>query len=569
MSQDHDYIQGIHQRASIICLLVILSFLGLSIRLAYIQLFQHEEYKKQALQQHWVKKELLAKRGTIFDRNQVILAITVPSTSCYADPKMIKNSTEVAQALQPLLQSDQAKLLQQLSDSRRRFVWLKRFLSDDQTKAIQALRLPGIYLVPEDKRCYPHGQLAAHVIGFVGMDQQGLEGAEASFDAQLAGEDGFTWSLKDGRKAKWNIHSPQAPEQPAQNGADVVLTLDIRLQEIVEEELTAGATKYQAKAAAAILMDAKTGEVLAMTSYPTYNPNQFMQADPATWRNHAIADAYELGSVMKPFTIAKALSENVVTTDTIIFCNHGKCRILPGRVLNDSHGYGDLSVAEVLVHSSNIGTVKVGMMLGSQRLANSLQQVGFGKKTEIELPGETEGILKPGEKWNDFTLTSVPMGHEICVTPIQITTAYLALANDGQYRRPTILKEIRLPNGETWKPQPVLPQPIYPPSIPPTLRPILRDVVLRGTAQKANIKGVAIAGKTGTAQKLVDGQYSHTYYLSAFVGFAPSDDPQLCAFVMLDEPQGAYYGGTVAAPVIANIFKRSLLHRKLQEMQSH
>lgn len=568
MSPDTEYCRHIHQRSTLVLLIVILGFIGLGFRLAWIQLIEHEEYKKQALQQHWVKKELPAKRGTIYDRNRQILAISIPCFSCYADPKMITNPQKVAQELQTILQLDESFLLRQLSDPRRRFVWIKRFLSDEQTQMMQAMRIPGIFFLPESKRCYPQGKLAAHVIGFVGLDQNGLEGIEAVFQKQLAGQDGATWVLKDGRKARWNIHSFEAQEQPPQNGLDVILTIDIRLQEIVEEELANGMEKYQAKFGAVVLLSAKTSEVLAMASYPTFDPNCYMQSPVETWRNHAIADAYELGSVMKPFTIAAALSEKIVTEETVIFCNHGKCRILPQRVLHDTHGYGDLSVAEVLVHSSNIGTVKVGMMLGKEKLADSLHQVGFGQKTGIELPGETIGILKPAPKWTDFTLTSVPMGHEICATPIQMATAYATLANDGQYRRPTLLRELQFPNNTIWQPPIQPPRLVYQPSISSTLRPILRAVVQRGTAQKANIKGVEIAGKTGTAQKLVNGQYSHSNYLSVFAGFAPFDDPDLCAIVMLDEPQGAYYGGTVAAPVIANTFKRSLYHRENTTTQS-
>ncbi len=563
----NSYIQDIHRRSAVTLFFIILVALGLILRLFWIQVLQSSTYQEQANKQHWGKKILPSRRGTIYDRNNRVLAISVPCMSCYADPKIISNTQITSQTLSAILKMEATEIESKLLKKNRRFVWLKRFLQTNEADQIQSLKLSGIFLQKESKREYPYNSLASHILGFVGQDHKGLEGIEAYFDEELSGEDGFVWTLKDGRRARWNIYHPEMLEKPAKNGSDLYLTIDINYQSFMEQELDKSIEEYEPISACAVLLDVETGEVLAMASRPNFDPNHFTESPTTSWRNHAISDAYELGSVMKPFPVSAALAQNIISPETIVFCHYGSCRIIPGRTLKDSHGYGNLSVEEVLIHSSNIGTAKIGIMLGAEKLCSYLEELGFGKKTGIELPGEENGMLKPANKWTNFTLTSVPMGHEICVTPLQMTSAYLTLAGNGTYRKPTLVQKLILPDGQEILQKIEQPKRIYPNEIAEKMHDILRQVVARGTAKKANIKEVAISGKTGTAQKLVNKEYSHEHFISVFVGFAPSEHPEVCCLVMLDEPKGSYYGGSVAAPIIANIFKRVLFQKNLNKIK--
>ncbi|NUM35777.1 MAG: penicillin-binding protein 2 [Candidatus Brocadiae bacterium] len=552
------------QRSLGIFFLIIFAILFLIGRLFWIQVLEHEKYKQQAFQQHWIHKEIPAKRGDILDRNGIILATSIPTYSCYCDPKMIKDVHGAAKKLSPVLEMEEDKLVPFLTHPKRRFVWLKRFLDKETSQKIQSFKIAGVQTIKETKRVYPHGKLASHVLGFTGNEENGLEGVEANFQAELSGENGFQWELKDGRLAKPKIYDPYSPMKKPVNGADIYLTIDHIMQSIVEKELQDAVSRYEAKGACAVLLDAKTAQILALASLPDFDPNDFRSFPRSTWKNKAIADAYELGSVMKPLVVASALSEKLVSMDTTIFCHHGSCKIIPGRTLRDTHGYGDLTVAEILIKSSNIGTTKIGMQMGAKTLCHYLELLNFGKKTGVELPGESPGILKPAHKWTNFTLTSVPMGHEICATPLQMAASYLPIAGDGIYRPPSIVEKVVYPDSKTLhRYQSPDIKKIYSGQTIKEMQQVLRLVVEKGTAQKANIKKVEIAGKTGTAQKLDStGGYSHEHYISVFVGFAPYKNPTLCALVMVDEPKGAYYGGTVSAPPVANILKQCIFYEK-------
>lgn len=558
------YQKEMFKRSLWIFLLAFLGILVLLGRLFWIQVLEHEKYKQQAFQQHWTHKKIPARRGDILDRNGVALAMSVPAYSCYCDPKMVKDAAYAAKKLSSVLAIEEETLLSEILNSKKRFVWLKRYLDKETGNKIQSFKLAGVQILKESKRVYPHGRLACHVLGFTGNEENGLEGVEGNFQPELSGEDGFQWELKDGRLAKPKIYAPHAPAKKPINGANIYLTIDMIMQSIVEKELQNAVQQYQAKGACGVLLDARTAQVLALASFPDFDPNAFSSFPRETWRNKAITDAYELGSVMKPLVVAAALNEKITTLDTKIFCHHGAYRIIPGRTLHDTHGYGELTVAEVLIKSSNIGTTKIGMQMGSQTLCHYLELLGFGKKTGIELPGESTGLLKPASKWTNFTLTSVPMGHEIGATSLQMAVSYLPIAGDGIYRPPTIIQKIVYPDGTTLhRYQSPEIKKLYSLSLVKEMQQVLRSVVQKGTAQKANIKNVAIAGKTGTAQKLdSSGKYSHEQYISVFVGFAPFDNPRLCALVMVDEPQGAYYGGTVSAPPVANILKKCLFYEK-------
>jgi cell division protein FtsI (penicillin-binding protein 3) len=567
MAIAHDYVVAVSRRAKIAAFCVSGGFLVLLLRLFYIQGINHPYYQEKALQQHWAKVPLPAQRGEIRDRHGLLLAVSQESYSFYADPKEVKDAARVAQQLSPMFAMTEQELLPRLTHPARRFVWLKRQLPRDKAEAVKKLKFAGIYERKEPRRIYPHGKLASHVLGFVSVDQEGLEGIEAGFNTELSGQDGFLWNLKDGRLSRLGIYSPEAPEVKPRDGATVYLTIVARLQYVLETELQKALDEYPSLGAAGVLLDVASGEILAMASLPDFDPNDFLRYDRNTWRNRAVSNAYEQGSVMKPFIIAAALAEKLVTPDTTFFCHHGACRIIPGRVLHDSHPYGTLTVEEIIIKSSNIGTALVGMELGSERLCRYLEHLGFGRKTNIGLPGEATGLMKPAERWSNFTLTSVPMGHEICLTPLQMAAAYTTLAGDGIYRPPSIVKKLHYPGGKVlYRYQPPELRRIYPADTVAKMQKMLRLVVASGTAQKANLKMVAVAGKTGTAQKLDEhGQYSHTKYISVFAGFAPAENPQYCCLLMLDEPQGAYYGGTVAAPAAGRILQQICLHQALLE----
>lgn len=559
------YQQEMVKRARWVVTILTLCFVGLIVRLLWVQLLQHPLYRERAFQQHWAKQELEARRGEIRDRFGVLLSMSQEGYSLYTDPREVKNAAATAQQLAPLLEMEEAKLCERLSHPSRRFVWLKRLLTPEKTKQVQALKLPGIYARPEPRRVYPNGTLAAHVLGFTNVDHQGLEGVEASFDQELTGTDGFTWVLRDGKLARLGIYSPEAPVQPSCDGATVYLTIDTATQSILEAELDRVVAEFHPTGIAGILIEAATGEIRAMASRPTFDPNRFADAPPENWRNMVLANAYEVGSVMKPFVVAAALAQNLVTADTVVFCHNGAYRIIPGRVIHDVHPYGNLTVGEIIVHSSNIGTAIIGQHLGAEQVFSYLDRLGFGRRTGITLPGEASGLLKPLAQWTSFTLTSVPMGYEVCVTPLQMATAYTVLANDGVYIPPAIVRKLVYPDGTVQRrEQPAQPQRIYPAQVATTVRTMLRDVVERGTARQANVIIIQIAGKTGTAHKLdANGQYSTSKYISVFAGLAPAENPRYCCVILVDEPQGSHYGGTVAAPAVGRVLQEVCLQNYL------
>jgi cell division protein FtsI/penicillin-binding protein 2 len=561
---EKSYHAEIIKKSRIVLLFLMGALIFLILRLFWIQVVQHKEYKELALRQHWRKKLIRAERGQIRDRHGRLMAISVPGFSCYTDPKMVKDKEKTAEKLSFILKIAKSKLVKQLSHPKRRFVWLTRLLSEEKAREIKQLRLPGIYLQKEPRRLYPYGTLAAHILGFVSLDHEGVEGVESSFNPELRGKDGFTWEIQDGRMARWEIYSPQAPSQWPQNGATIYLTIDTVLQHFLEAELEKAVEMHHAVGGAAILLEVRTGDVLAMASRPIYDPNRFREYSSKTWRNKAISDVHELGSVMKPLILAAALSEGVLSTDTMVDCGKGACRIIPGRILHDTHPYGNLTARDVIVKSSNIGIARIGLMLGPQKIYHYLTNVGLNQKTGIELPGEGVGILKPAARWNNFTLTSVPMGHEICATPLEMVAAYNTLAGDGIYRPPAIISKMEYPDGAVlYRYQPGELKRVYPREVAKSMRQILRGVVESGTAKRANIKEVCVAGKTGTAQKLAKtGGYSSSDYLAVFVGFAPADSPTLCCLVMVDTPKNFHTGGVVAAPVVAHILKNALSHIK-------
>jgi len=550
--------------ANIIGVFLIIVFITLAVHIGRIQLVDHEKYIKLAKAQQCKKIELPARRGSILDRNGIKLAESLQVGSVYVDPSEIEDISTVAYQLSKLLKLNSSKLVKQLNRDKR-FIWIKRKVSDEELNAVAKLSLKGVYIKYEYHRFYPNQQLASHILGFTDVDEKGLEGVELSFDSVLSGKPGFKLINRDALQRQ--IITPDAEVQMPKHGDNVMLTIDANIQRFAEEELEIAYKKWEPASATAIVMDPMMGEVLAMCNYPTYDPNHFKKYPPGSRRNLAITDCYEPGSIMKPIVVSGIFEQGLVKPDDVLFCNNGACEI-EGRVLRDTHGgHGNLTVSEIVVYSSNIGMAKLGMLMGNEKMYQYLKQFNFGEKTGIELPGEIRGIFRPLKQWSrKYSLISISIGHEIAVTPLQFVTAFCSIPNGGLLLEPTIIKSTTNNDGKTKEEfqslQPVR-RVINSNIARNIMNPILKKVVTEGTGKNANLLEYDVAGKTGTSQKADgdDGRYSHEKYVGSFIAYAPAENPRICVLVMINEPRnGAYYGGTVAAPVVGEIIKRSLLY---------
>lgn len=539
-------------------------FLALSVHIGRIQLIDHEKYIKLAKVQQCKKIELPARRGSILDRNGSPLAESLQVGSVYADPAEIEDISSVGYHLGKVLKLDSSKVVNLLSKDKR-FVWIKRKIGDEELNAVAKLSLKGIYIKHENHRFYPNGKLGSHILGFANIDEKGLEGVELSYDYLLSGVSGYRLINRDALQRQ--IITPDAEIQLPRHGNDVVLTMDANIQRLVEEELEDACEKWKPLSATALVMDPSTGEVLAMANHPTYDPNHFKKYPPNTRRNLAITDCYEPGSLMKPVVISGIFDQGLVKPDDVFFCNNGACNI-EGRILHDTHGgHGKLTVSEIVAYSSNIGMAKVGMLMGTERMYRYLKQFNFGEKTGIELPGEIGGIFRPVKQWSKkYSLISISIGHEIAVTPLQFITAFCSIPNGGLLLRPKIVKSI-ISNDNKRKDEfqsPQIVERVMSSNVARTImNPILMKAVREGTGKNANLLEYDVAGKTGTSQKAYSGggRYSHEKYVGSFIAYAPAERPRICVLVMINEPQGgAYYGGTVAAPVVGEIIRRALLY---------
>ncbi len=490
-------------------------------------------------------------------------ALEFRTNALFARPAEVRDPAASAAALAPLLGRDQEELETDL-DGLRQFVWVKRKVSEQDAKRVVAAKLEGVGIAPEYKRSYPQGELACQLVGFTGLDEQGLEGLEARLGDLLAPEAG---AAKLQRDAAGHHISTTDPQKAPRSGTDIELTIDTVIQGYVEAALRDACELWAPKGAFAVVLDPRTGSILAASSLPTYDPNKCSQYDPADLKRRArarfIVDMMEPGSIFKPFVFAGAFTEKVVTEETPIFCENGLW-LIGSRRFRDVHAYGTLDGAMVLVKSSNIGTAKVGRMLGPERLYRYLRRFGFGQLTGFDLPGENPGRLRPTSQWTSFSLPSISVGQEVCVTPIQIALAYGAIANDGMLLRPRLVHRVRRLDG-TWAEAPVKPvRQAIAPSVAQRLRRILCRVVEEGTGKAAKLPAYTIGGKTGTAQKPIPGGFSHTAVMCSFVGMAPIEKPQLVCIVTLDEPTkhtgGRFFGGTVAAPVVSQILKQTLAY---------
>jgi len=523
-----------------------------------LQVLKKEQLYRLAAQQQHVQIPLVPKRGTVYDGNGNELAVSIEVDSVYADARKVADAEKTANALASVLQIDRRELKKRLKNDRS-FGWVQRKISSKEAEQIKTLQLPGIYFLKENRRFYPNSQLAAHLIGFVGLDSKGLEGIEFQYDALLNGKNRVWAAARDalGRE----IAMGKVPFEKEDHYRNIALTIDKPIQHITEAELDRGVEKWGAKGGMAIAMDPLTGKVLAMASYPTFNPNQFIQSRAKSWRNGAVSDVFEPGSLFKVFLAAAALEEHLVRPSDSFFCENGSYTVYD-RTIHDTSKHGYLTFQQIIKFSSNIGASKVGEKMGKERFYRYISAFGFGEKTGIHLPGEGKGILRHPRYWPPVALDTISFGQGISVTGIQLVTALSAIANGGFLMKPYVVEKIMNEKGEviqSFRPETV--RKVVSGETAKKVTMLLKAATEKGgTGEGAVPAGYEVAGKTGTAQKVDSllGGYSENRYISGFMGFAPVEDPKLALLVVIDEPQGGNYGGVVAAPIFKAIMEKAL-----------
>lgn len=545
------------KRAIILSTAIAFGFVAVIFRLVDIMLFNHEWFSARAKFQQVRKETIPVKRGIIFDRRGRELAVNLDTESIYCDPSEIASPDKVAYALAGRINQKPEIILAKLNSTDRKFSWIERKLSVEHVQGIKDLNLRGIGFVPETKRYYPKGSLASHIIGFVNIDNKGLEGVEQKYDKYLVSRGEKAYVFRD---AKGNVLSDGQTLNREIKGNNLVLTIDEGLQYILEKNLDEAFLHWKAASASAIMMDPYTGEILAMANRPTFDINNPAEATAAKRRNRAITDCYEPGSTFKIIVGTAALEEGIVRPDTKFDCSAGYIEV-GGKKIRDAHRHGVLSFKEVIQKSSNVGAIKIGLSLGRERLYDYIKRFGFGEKTGIDLAGEASGLVRSPERWSGTSIGAVSIGQEVAVTPLQVLRAYATIANGGFLVKPYVVSEIRSPNGNLiYKKSPEAKR-ILSEKTANIFREILKTVTEEGgTAIEAAVDGNQVAGKTGTAQ-LIDPKtkrYSKEKYVSSFVGFVPADKPRIAMIVVIHEPKGQIYGGVVAGPVFRKIASESL-----------
>ena len=527
-------------RASVLFIALLGGLAGLFGRGIYLQGIHDDFLQRKGDARYSRVIEVTAHRGMISDRNGEPLAVSTPVESVWASPPDVEADRQQVRKLARVLDMDTKELKDRLNDTTRDFVYLKRQLPPDQTEQVVRMDLPGISLQREYRRYYPTGEEAAQVLGFTNMDDNGQEGMELALQGALAGKSGSQRVIRDNRGFIVEDAGGMTPPKP---GGDVVLSLDSKLQHLAYSELGNAVRQHHAKAGAVVVLDSRTGEVLALANFPGYNPNNHSKVDSHTMRNRAIIDLFEPGSTMKPFTIATALEEGKVRPNTLINTENGVITI-DNRKIHDAHPDAMLTVAQVIQKSSNVGAAKISLSLKPESLWQSLVDCGFGAQTGSGFPGEASGILHPPKSWRPIEQATIAYGHGISVSLLQLARAYTIFASDGELKPISLLKQ----DG------PVTGTRIFSERTVREMRKMLEMVVMPGgTAPLAQISGYQVAGKTGTAHKLENGRYVD-HYVASFVGFAPASSPRLVVAVMIDDPAGYdYYGGDVAAPVFSKV----------------
>jgi cell division protein FtsI (penicillin-binding protein 3) len=537
-------------RVLVLAGILALAFTGVVGRLGWLQIVRHGDLAALAERQYSRTVVLQAQRGPIVDRQGAPLATSSPAESLFAQPRAVGDPVRVAARLSPLVGLSERELHAALI-SGKSFVWLRRRLPPATAAAVRALREPGLGFLPEPLRLYPNRELGAHVVGFEGVDG-GLEGIERSMNDVLSGTPGKAVVGRDalGRE----VVTEAVIQQPAP-GHGVMLTLDRTIQYLAEREIDAAYRRTQARAAMAVAMDPRTGDVLAMAVRPTFNPNAFMDASRESWRNRAVTDPFEPGSTFKIIMAAAALEEGVVRPDDRIWAENGRITIAK-TTIHDWKKYGWLTFGEVLQNSSNVGSIKVGLSLGRERYYRYMTAFGFGSLTGIGLAGESRGQLRDPQRWSALSLPTMSIGQEISVTAMQMIAAFGAIANGGTLMQPRLVRAVFDAEGhETRRFEPQAVRQVITAETTRTLTRLMTQVVSAGTGHNAAIAGYEVAGKTGTAQKLdpVTHRYSRNPGVLSFIGFVPADEPRLVMLVMLDEPKNEKWGSEAAAPIFSAI----------------
>lgn len=549
-------------RLCTILVFFLILFIALISRAFQLQILSGKELKSIAQRQHMKTLQMLPERGIIFDRNGEKLAASVQMDSICADPSKIKKPQIFAAQMAGLLKVNKALILKRIS-GKKNFCWIARRVGPEQAKAIESLNNEAIFIVKEPQRLYPNGELAGQILGFVGTESNGLEGLETRYDRFLKGtEQKLVWARD--AKGKWLYPRVETVAMTKDTAHNIVLTIDSRIQYLVETQLKAAVQEKGAKGGYAIAMNPRTGEILALANQPTFNPNFYTKAAPGHAKNKAIADVFDPGSTFKPFLIAAALEENVVRQNDRVFCENGHYQVAD-RVFHEAQRkrHGSLTIREVVKYSSNIGCVKVSEKLGKERFYRYIRDFGFGSKTGIDLTGEASGLLRPVSNWTRVDTSTIAFGQGISVTAIQLLTALSAIANNGVLMKPYIVRALVDKKGRVVEQfSPTIVRNVVSPATAKTMTSILTGVVQDedGTGKNARIRHLMVAGKTGTSQKFdfSRGVYSSDRVRTSFMGFFPAENPQIAILVTLDEPQRDKWGGVAAAPVFKNIGEQML-----------
>jgi len=550
------------RRFNILMILMIAGFVAVIARLAHLQLFNGEALAMKAERQHQQIVNIEGERGVIFDRAMRELAVNLDMPSVYGDPSSMENPGDVARKISENVDISSKALAKRL-DNDRQFVWIRRRMTPEAVKNIEAMNLKGIGFIPETKRFYPKKELIGHLLGFTDIDDHGIEGVERYYEKALHGKKGTILLERDARRRTVLTNTLLDPLK----GDNLRLTIDEVIQHIMEKELAAAIDEHHAADGVGIVMDPYTGEVLAMAVCPRFNPNAPGQYTSEQWRNRAITDIYEPGSTFKIVTASGVLEEGLVSPNEIVHDGNGTM-IYGGAVIHDPHPTNQpMTFKEVVAHSSNVGTAKISVMLGKERLYQYARRFGFGEKTGLDLPGEVAGIIRNPSTWSGRSLMTISIGQEVGVTPIQLITAMSAIANGGWLVRPHIVSEVIEGHGDVRPIKPELVRRVISKNTSRKMTEILKEAVgPAGTGQLAAVDGFSTAGKTGTAQKIdpETRRYSRNRFVSSFVGFVPADSPEIAILVVVNEPRGIAWGGSVAAPVFKRVAEQTLQYLHIE-----
>lgn len=555
--------QKYNRRVNFFAVIFCILFTAVLVRLFTIQVMESEKYRIAAKKQYETKIVLYPSRGLIFDRNMNLLVSNSYRVSLAVDPNMVEEPEKLADILAGKFNKDRNEYLQKITAENTSFIYLERKVDPENVGGLDTLKMPGLIVLTEPTRVYNYGYLASQLVGFTNNENRGQMGIELSLNDKLAGKDGFMIMQKDG---KGNTRpAMNYPRKEPVKGNNVVLTLDINIQRIVEEELAKGVREFQADGGKVVVMSTQTGEILGMSSYPTFDPNNITSADSMGMKNKVLSDIFEPGSTFKLITAAGSLEENLVDVSTIINTQAGS-----DITVKDEHGASSMTFQQVLENSSNVGMMKTARMLGPERVYKYARDFGIGIYTGVELPGENRGFLKRPVDFTPQTLEYMSIGYQVMINEMQLATAYATIANSGMMMAPYIVKrELGLDGKVIFENKPTQVRQVVSQTTAQKINMLLYGAVQRGTGTIAQVEGVNVSGKTGTAQRLVNGQYSSNHHNASFVGFFPSENPVILIAVVIDNPKsGQFYGGHVSAPIFKSIATRIIGYKGLSDYSS-